>query len=278
MNAEEFDPTIQAALSEDMPEGDITSDSIIPSSSQSEAIFSPREEGILAGIDVAKRVFELIDPQVSFEANCRDGQFFQVGTVLAKVRGTSVSLLKGERTALNFLQRLSGIATTTKRFVEALTGTKTKVLDTRKTTPGMRVLEKYAVRMGGGQNHRLNLSEMVMIKDNHLMLVKSIKDAVLKARDKVSPGIKIEVEVTNLDQAKEAVRAGADIIMLDNMPLTKIKEVVDWLKGKIPVEVSGAVRLEEVHDIASLGVDFISVGRLTHSFKSVDIALEFLSG
>lgn len=278
MNTEEFDPIIQAALREDMPEGDITSESIIPASSRSEAIFLPREEGILAGVEVAKRVFELIDPQVSFKVKCHDGQFFQMGTVLARVRGASVSLLKGERTALNFLQRLSGIATTTKQFVEALTGTKTKVLDTRKTTPGMRVLEKYAVRMGGGQNHRLNLSEMVMIKDNHLLLVKSIKEAVSKAREKVSPGIKIEVEVTNLDQAQEAVRAGADMIMLDNMPLAKMKEVVDWLEGRIPVEVSGAVRFEEVQNIASLGVDFISVGRLTHSYKSVDIALEFLSG
>jgi len=178
MKTEEFDPVIRAALKEDIPEGDITSESIIPAASRSEALFLPREEGVLAGIDVAKRVFELIDPQVSFEMEFRDGQSFQKGTVLAKVRGASVSLLKGERTALNFLQRLSGIATTTKRFVEAIAGTQAKILDTRKTTPGLRILEKYAVRMGGGQNHRLNLSEMVMIKDNHLRIIGSIKNAM----------------------------------------------------------------------------------------------------
>lgn len=278
MKAEEFDPIIQAALREDMPDGDITSENIIPSDSRSEAVFLSREEGIMAGIEVAKRVFEIIDPRVSFEMNCRDGQPFRKGTVLAKVQGTSVSLLKGERTALNFLQRLSGIATTTRQFVEALVGTKTKILDTRKTTPGMRILEKYAVRMGGGQNHRLNLSEMVMIKDNHLLLVASIKEAVQMAREKVNPGIKIEVEVTNLAQAQEAVSAGADMIMLDNMPLAKMKTVVDWVQGRVPVEVSGNVRLEEVRSIASLGVDFISVGSLTHSYKSLDIALEFMRG
>jgi len=277
MKTEEFDPVIRAALKEDIPEGDITSESIIPAASRSEALFLPREEGVLAGIDVAKRVFELIDPQVSFEMEFRDGQSFQKGTVLAKVRGASVSLLKGERTALNFLQRLSGIATTTKRFVEAIAGTQAKILDTRKTTPGLRILEKYAVRMGGGQNHRLNLSEMVMIKDNHLLLVKSIKNAVSKAREQLGSGIKIEVEVTSLEQAQEAVRAGADMIMLDNMPLARMKEVVDWLEKKVPVEVSGAVRLEDIREIALLGVDFISVGSLTHSYKSVDIALEFLS-
>ncbi len=278
MKASEFDSLIRAALKEDMPDGDITSENIIPADSRSEAVFLPREEGVMAGIEVTKRVFELIDPRISFEINCRDGQPFQKGIKLAKIKGASVSLLKGERTALNFLQRLSGIATATSQFVEALAGTKTKILDTRKTTPGLRMLEKYAVRMGGGQNHRFNLSEMVMIKDNHLLLVKSIKDAVQLVREKVSPGIKIEVEVTSLAQAQEAVRAGADMIMLDNMPLAKMKNVVDWIKGRVPVEVSGAVRLRDVRNIASLGVDFISVGSLTHSYKSVDISLEFMKG
>ncbi len=275
MKAEEFDSLIRAALKEDMPDGDITSENIIPADSRSEAVFLARQEGVMAGIEVAKRVFELIDPRISFEINCRDGRPFPKGIKLAKVKGPSVSLLKGERTALNFLQRLTGIATTTRQFVEALAGAKTKILDTRKTTPGMRKLEKYAVRMGGGQNHRFNLSEMVMIKDNHLLLVKSIKDAVQMVREKVSPGIKIEVEVTSLAQAQEAVGAGADIIMLDNMPLAKMKNVVDWIKGRVPVEVSGAVRLRDVRNIASLGIDFISVGSLTHSYKSVDISLEF---
>ncbi len=277
MDFENVDPIIHAALREDMPNGDITSESIISAKSQSEAIFLSREDGILAGIEVARRVFELIDSRIAFEKHLKDGKLFQKGTTLAKVQGPTVSILKGERTALNFLQRLSGIATTTRKYVDALAGTKTKILDTRKTTPGLRVLEKYAVRMGGGQNHRLNLSEMVLIKDNHLLHLKSIKEAVLKAREKVRPGIKIEVEVTNLAEAQEAVQAGVDMIMLDNMSLERMKEVVDWLRRKIPVEVSGAVGLEDIVSIASLGVDFISVGSLTHSYRSVDIALEFMS-
>jgi len=277
MDTEDFDPIIQAALWEDLPEGDITSENIIPADSQCEAVFIPRESGIMAGIEVARRVFELIDPQIAFEKYHEDGEPFNKGTPLAKVQGLSVSLLKGERTALNFLQRLSGIATTTRKYVDAIAGTRTKILDTRKTTPGLRLLEKYAVKMGGGQNHRLNLSEMVLIKDNHLLLVKSINEAVVRAREKVRSGVKIEVEVTNLDEAREAVRAGADMIMLDNMPLEKMKEVIDWLRRKIPVEVSGAVKLGDIEGIASLGVDFISIGSLTHSYRSVDIALEFLS-
>ena len=215
MKEEEIDSIIKRALEEDMPEGDITSESIIPSHSQSKAVFLAKEEGVLAGIDVAKRVFQLIDPSTTFDKMREDGQTFHEEETLAQISGPAVSLLKGERIALNFLQRLSGIASATRRYVQAISGTKTKILDTRKTTPGLRILEKYAVRMGGGLNHRLNLSEMVLIKDNHLQIVGSITDAVKKAREKVDKGVKIEVETTTLEEAKEALQSGADMIMLD---------------------------------------------------------------
>ncbi len=276
MKEDAADVLIEAALKEDMPQGDITSESIIPPDSESEAIILAKEEGILAGIDVAERVFCKIDPSVVFKKKLSDGQTFKKGMTLATIRGNSISLLKGERTALNFLQKMSGIATTTWKFVRALQGTKTKILDTRKTTPGLRSLEKYAVRMGGGLNHRFNLSEMVLIKDNHLRLVDSISQAVKRAREKIKPGVRVEVEATNFEEVQEAVQSGADMIMLDNMPIEKIKEAVKWVKGKIPLEVSGKVTLKRVKEIASLGVDFISVGSLTHSSKSVDISIEIL--
>jgi len=276
MKKDAADVLIEAALKEDMPQGDITSESIIPPDSESEAIILAKEEGILAGIDIAERVFCKIDPSVVFKKKLSDGQTFKKGMTLATIRGNSISLLKGERTALNFLQKMSGIATTTWKFVRALQGTKTKILDTRKTTPGLRSLEKYAVRMGGGLNHRFNLSEMVLIKDNHLRLVDSISQAVKRAREKIKPGVRVEVEATNFEEVQEAVQSGADMIMLDNMPIEKIKEAVKWVKGKIPLEVSGKVTLKRVKEIASLGVDFISVGSLTHSSKSVDISIEIL--
>ncbi len=271
-----IDAIIEAALKEDMPNGDITSESIIPARSKSEAIILTKEEGVLAGIDVARRVFYKIDRSISFKKNIDDGQIFRKKDTIATLRGPSISLLKGERTALNFLQRMSGIATTTRRFVRVLEGTKTKILDTRKTTPGLRLLEKYAVKIGGGVNHRFDLSEMVLIKDNHLKLVGSILQAVTRAKEKVKPGVRIEVEATSLEEVQEAVRSGADVVMLDNMSIKKMREVVKWIKGKIPLEVSGKVTLRRIIEIASLGVDYISVGSLTHSYKSVDMSIEFL--
>jgi nicotinate-nucleotide pyrophosphorylase (carboxylating) len=276
MKGHTIDSVIEAALQEDMPQGDITSENVIPVDSRSRAIFLAKENGILAGMDVAKRVFEKIDTGVEFEKIKNDGQKFSDGERLAQLQGSSISLLKGERTALNFLQRMSGIATTTGVFVQALEGTKTKILDTRKTTPGLRDLEKYAVKLGGGQNHRQNLSEMVLIKDNHLKIVGSISEAVKRAKDRVAPGIKVEVEATSLAEVKEAVRSGADMVMLDNMRIDKMKEVVNWVKGKVPLEASGSVTFEKIKEIAALGIDFISVGSLTHSYKSVDISMEFL--
>jgi len=275
MKINEIDKIIELALKEDLFAGDITSEGLIPSKSRSAATILAKEEGVLAGIDVARRVFETIDSSLRFERRFEDGQMFKKNDSLAKIEGNSVSILKGERTALNFLQRMSGIATKTRKFVQAVEGTKTKILDTRKTTPGLRVLEKYAVKMGGGGNHRFNLSEMVLIKDNHLQIVGSVSEAVSRAKEKVGKGIRIEVETKSLDEVKEAVQSGADIVMLDNMPLEKIKEVVEWVRGRVPLEVSGKVTLDKIRDISSLGVGYISVGSLTHSFKSLDISLEF---
>lgn len=275
MKINEIDEIIELALKEDLSAGDITSESLIPSKSRSAAIILAKEEGVLAGIDMARRVFETIDSSLRFERRFEDGQMFKKNDSLAKIEGNSVSILKGERTALNFLQRMSGIAAKTRKFVQAVEGTKTKILDTRKTTPGLRVLEKYAVKIGGGENHRFNLSEMVLIKDNHLQIVGSVSEAVSRAKEKVGKGIRIEVETKSLDEVKEAVQSGADIVMFDNMPLERIKEVVEWVRGRVPLEVSGKVTLDKIRDISSLGVDYISVGSLTHSFKSLDISLEF---
>ncbi len=278
MDLKSVDGIIEAALMEDVPAGDVTSESIIPADSVSTAVLLAKEEGVLAGIGLAWLVFAKIDPKIVFEVDVQDGQEFKDGTVLARLEGNSIALLKGERTALNFLQRLSGVATATRRFVKALEGTKTRVLDTRKTTPVMRALEKYAVQQGGGVNHRMSLSDMALIKDNHIEIVGGVGEAVRRAKAKVPSGIKIEVEVTGFEGAKEAVTAGADMIMLDNMPLDRMKEVVDWIGGRIPVEISGKITLERAREIAALGADYISVGSLTHSISSVDISLEFGRG
>jgi len=273
----EFDPIIEAALREDMPEGDITSEGIIPADARSEAIFLAKEDGILAGLEIARRVFEKIDLAVEFTGKIQDGAAFRKSDILACVEGPSVVLLKGERTALNFLQRLSGIATETRRFVDAVAGTKAKILDTRKTTPGLRLLEKYAVKMGGGTNHRLNLSDMVLIKDNHLRYVGSVTETVRRARSTIRPGVRIEVEAADLSQVRDALAAGADMIMLDNMTLELMREAVALAAGHVPLEASGNMSLDRVRAVAETGVDFISVGALTHSARAVDISLNFLN-
>ena len=277
MPEQDYDSIIRAALLEDMPRGDVTSESVIPAEAVSEAVLLAKEDGVLAGLEVAGRVFELVDPRVEFRAESADGRAARKGDVLARLKGPTVSLLKAERTALNFLQRLSGIATATRRFVDAAAGTKARILDTRKTTPGLRLLEKYAVRMGGGTNHRLGLSDMVLIKDNHLRHVGSIAEAVRRARAAAPAGMKVEVEVTSLDELGQALAAGADVVMLDNMSLDETREAVAVSAGRVPLEVSGKVTLERVRDIAAAGVDLISVGALTHSSPALDISLEFLS-
>ena len=277
MTDKDLDRVIAAALKEDMPEGDITTEAVISPDSFSKAVILAKEAGVLAGLDVARRVFEKIDRRVAFHKSINDGRAFRKGDVLARLEGPSASLLKGERTALNFLQRMSGIATLTRRYVRAVKGGNTRILDTRKTTPGLRALEKYAVKMGGGKNHRFSLSDMVLLKDNHLVFVGSIREAVRRARKNNKPGTKIEVEVKNFLEAREALESGASVIMLDNMSLPAMRRVVRWVKGRVPVEVSGKITLRRVSEISALGVDYISVGRLTHSFKSVDISLEFES-
>ncbi len=233
-------------------------------------------KGVLAGLEIAARVFRAVDPWVAFNRLSKDGSRFREGDLLAEIEGSAISLLKAERTALNFLQRLSGIATATRACVDAVAGTRTKILDTRKTTPGLRVLEKYAVTMGGGCNHRMSLSDMVLIKDNHLQLVPGIAAAVRTARRKVRSGVKIEVEVTSLEQAREAVESGADMIMLDNMTAAAMRRTIDWVAGRVPVEISGNVDFKKLKAAARLGADFISLGRLTHSVAAVDLSLEFL--
>jgi nicotinate-nucleotide pyrophosphorylase (carboxylating) len=272
-----MDAAIDAALREDMPEGDITSESVIAAGSRSEAVFLAKEDGVLAGLPVASRVFEKLDPSIIFIERFREGSVFHQSDRLARVKGPTISLLKGERTALNFLQRLCGVATATRRYVEAVVGTKTRILDTRKTTPGLRLLEKYAVRTAGGSNHRMSLSDMVLIKDNHLRRVGSVSEAVRKARAAVKPGTRIEVEAASLLQVREALAAGADMIMLDNMPLEQMRQAVIIAAGRVPLEASGNMTLDRVRAVAETGVDYISVGALTHSAKAIDISLEFVS-
>ena len=276
MKFNNLDDIIESALEEDLPHGDITSESLIDPLSVSRATITAKEKGVLAGIDIAERVFKKINDSIEFEKFKRDGEEFTQNSRLAQIKGNSISILKGERLALNFMQRLSGIATLTKKFTDLLKGTKTKLLDTRKTTPCLRMLEKYAVRMGGGFNHRLNLSETVLIKDNHLQLVGSIKDSIQKARRSVGDKIKIEVETKSLDEVTEAVRYGADMIMLDNMSPAEIARALKLVDGRIPLEASGNMTLDKVSELAHLGIDFISVGGLTHSYRSLDISLDFL--
>lgn len=272
---EDLDAVIRNALQEDMPQGDVTSGSIVPPESRAEAVFLAKERGVLAGLDVARRVFHGVDPEAVFTDCAADGAAFQAGDILARVAGRAVSLLKAERTALNFLQRLSGIATETRRYVRAVEGTGARILDTRKTTPGLRFLEKYAVRMGGGFNHRFSLSDMVLIKDNHLRVAGSVTEAVRRVREKIGPDMRIEVEVTDLAGVREALFCGADVIMLDNMTAETVREAVAHVSGRASLEVSGKITPEKARDAARLGVDFISVGALTHSFRSIDISLEF---
>jgi len=271
-----MDAAIEAALREDMPEGDVTSESIIPAEARSEASFLAKEDGVLAGLEVASRVFAKIDPSVIFIERFRDGSSFRKGDKLARVKGPTVALLKGERTALNFLQHLCGVATITRRYVDAIAGTKTKILDTRKTTPGLRLLEKYAVKLGGGTNHRISLSDMVLIKDNHLHFVGNVAEAVRRARSKARSGLRIEVEADSLLQVREALAAGADMILLDNMPLETMNQAVALAHGRVPLEASGNMTLDRVRAVAETGVDFISVGALTHSARAVDISMDFV--
>ncbi len=266
---------ILRALREDMPMGDLTTDSTVPSDEVCSAALIAKEDGVVAGLEVFIRVFHLLDPQIYVERYVDEGAQVTRGTRLMHISGNARAMLKAERTALNLLQRMSGIATATHAFARELEGTSSKIVDTRKTVPGLRYLDKYAVRAGGGTNHRYCLSDGVLIKDNHIKAAGGITQAVESARKVAPHTIRIEVETESMDQVKEALKAGADIIMLDNMNNEAMAEAVRFIAGRALTEASGNVTVDKAKAIAVTGVDLISSGALTHSVKALDISLKF---
>jgi len=270
------DDLILSALKEDITSEDITTNSVMPNYQLGEVELICKQDGVIAGLDVFKRVFELLDKQTCTEFYVSDGNEVKKGQKIGFVRGDIRVLLSGERTALNYLQRMSGIATYTRSIVKLLEGSKTKLLDTRKTTPNMRVFEKYAVKVGGGCNHRYNLSDGILLKDNHIGAAGGVKQAIKMAKEYAPFVRKIEVEVENLDMLKEALEAGADIIMLDNMSVEDMKTAVNLTKGKAETECSGNVTKENVAKLVDIGVDYISSGALTHSSPILDLSLKNL--
>ncbi|MCU0613771.1 MAG: carboxylating nicotinate-nucleotide diphosphorylase [Desulfobacterales bacterium] len=268
------DELIEIALKEDIGFGDITTDAIVSPNLEGIGDVGAKDDFILAGLDVARHVFNHLDPQVVFSSTFKDGDRVKNGRIVFSVRGKLASILKAERTALNFIQRLSGIATLTRAYVDSLEGVNVRIVDTRKTTPGWREIEKYAVKIGGGSNHRMGLYDGVLIKDNHIAAGGGIRMAVDAARKRIHHLVKIEVEVTNMVELAEALSAGADVIMLDNMTPDQIRKAVKEINSRALVEVSGGVNLENIRGLAQAGVDFISVGALTHSAKSVDMSMK----
>jgi len=274
INPLELQKLVEVGLNEDLGSGDLTANGIVPPDDVSTGYIVAREAGVVAGLPLAQAVFRRLDPAVAFRAGLRDGGKTEPGRVLAEIKGNTRAILTGERLALNFLQRLSGIASATAKLVELVNGEKARIVDTRKTTPGLRVLEKYAVRAGGGGNHRFGLYDAVMIKDNHIKIAGGIKAAVEKVRQGCPHTVKIEVEVEDLDGVKEALAARADIIMLDNMKPADMREAVALVAGRALVEASGGINERNIRAVAAAGVDLISVGALTHSVKSLDISLD----
>lgn len=270
------DDLILSALKEDITSEDISTNSVMPHYQLGEVELICKEEGVIAGLEVFKRVFELLDEKTEVTFSCQDGDTVKKGQKLGVLRGDIRVLLSGERTALNYLQRMSGIATYTRTVADLLKGTKTKLLDTRKTTPGMRIFEKYAVKVGGGYNHRYNLSDGILLKDNHIGAAGGVKQAVRMAKEYAPFVRKIEIEVENLDMLKEALEAGADIIMLDNMSVEDMKEAVRLTAGRAETECSGNVTKENVAKLVDIGVDYISSGALTHSSPILDLSLKNL--
>lgn len=264
---------IRLALFEDSGLGDITSESILPKSRKGDGMIVAKQEGVLAGMAVVRQVFSTLDPTVKIKSRFRDGDAVKAGDTLLEVHGDLLCMLKSERVALNFLQRLSGIATLTRAFVRALGDARARLTDTRKTTPGWRALEKEAVRAGGGYNHRFSLFDGILIKDNHIAVAGGIEAAVAAVRDRTSHLMKIEVETTDMDEVKQALAAGADVIMLDNMPLSRMAEAVNLIDGRAIVEASGNVSLDTLADIAATGVDVISCGAVTHQARSLDLSM-----
>jgi len=267
-------PAVRRALEEDIGDGDATTLFTIPTDATLGGRFVAKEPGVIAGLAIAQLTFELVDRRVQFTPQVLDGDVVQPGQVFAAVRGPCQALLTAERVALNFLQRMSGIATLTRRFVQAVEGTRAVILDTRKTAPGLRLLDKWAVRIGGGQNHRFGLYDMVLIKDNHIAAVGSISQAVARVRAADDRRRPIEVEVKSLAELEEALPLDVDRILLDNMSLDEMRQAVHLANGRTPLEASGNVTLENVAEVAATGVDTISVGALTHSVRALDISLE----
>lgn len=270
------DPYILSALKEDITSEDVSTNAVMPAAAQGEVELICKEDGIICGLQVFARVFELLDDKVEIEFYVKDGDEVTVGELMAKVRGDIRILLSGERTALNYLQRMSGIATYTNSIAKLLEGTGIQLLDTRKTSPNNRIFEKYAVRVGGGHNHRYNLTDGVLLKDNHIGAAGGVKEAIHMAKEYAPFVRKIEVEVENLEMVKEAVEAGADIIMLDNMTPEIMAEAVTTINGRAEIEISGNVTRENIERIKGLGVDYVSSGALTHSAPIMDISLKNL--
>lgn len=270
-----LDDIIKRALEEDIGNGDITTLATVDEDKQTEGFFIAKEEGIICGLPVLRRVFEMIDTAVKLEYNISEGDLVKKGDLIAKISGSAQNILTGERVALNFLQRLSGIATQTRNAVQQVAGTKAIITDTRKTTPGLRGIEKYAVRIGGGSNHRFNLADGILIKDNHISAAGGIGKAIAKTRKAASHMLKIEVEAENFSQIEEALQSGADIIMLDNMSIEDMTKAVGMIGGKALVEASGNMGDRDLRKVALTGVDIISIGALTHSIRAMDISLRF---
>ncbi len=270
------DPLILSALKEDITSEDVSTNSVMPHPQAGEVDLICKEDGIICGLQVFERVFTLLDEKTEVEFFVKDGEEVKKGQLMAKVQGDIRTLLCGERTALNYLQRMSGIATYTHQVAALLKGSRTKLLDTRKTTPNNRIFEKYAVRIGGGNNHRYNLSDGVLLKDNHIGAAGGVKEAIQAAKEYAPFVRKIEVEVETLDMVKDAVEAGADIIMLDNMDTDTLKEAIVYIDGRAEIEVSGNVTKENITRLINLGVDFVSSGALTHSAPILDISLKNL--
>ncbi len=275
VNTNMLDAILKNALEEDMGTGDITTLTTIPGDAVACGKYIAKESGIICGIGIAQRVFHLLGENVEFVSYKNDGDFVEKGEIIAEVKGNAVVVLTGERTGLNLMQRLSGIATATSKAVKSVEGTNAKICDTRKTTPGLRVLEKYAVRCGGGTNHRFNLADGILIKDNHIVASGSITNAVKSARMNAPHTLKIEVEVETFEQLNEVLEAGADIIMLDNMSNDDMAKAVSIIAGRALVEASGNMGERDLRAVAQTGVDLISIGALTHSVKSLDISLKF---
>lgn len=275
INPLQIEAQVRAALDEDLGRaGDITSLATIPAGRTATADFVLRKPGTIAGLAFAETAFRLLDPSLRFERLVHDGQHFSERTTLARVSGSAIAILSGERVALNYLGRLSGIATLTARYVEAVRGTQAKIVCTRKTTPGLRAAEKYAVKCGGGANHRFGLDDAVLIKDNHIAVAGGIVPALRAAKDSVGHLVKIEIEVDTLDQLREVISEGADVVLLDNMNPATLREAVRMIAGQMKTEASGGVNLDSVRAIAETGVDMISVGALTHSAAVLDIGLD----